>query len=155
MGLLTTLVGEIVEDAVRGVVRGAVQGAVRGAFSRKKQEKHTPLPYVPVLKQEPIKEHLNRGGTKMDEYYCPNCRAILNLQFGFDPSGGTWTCSKCGELLMDDDVYEGDSFKGVAWFCDGCGSFLNRQSGFSDSLGSWVCTDCGHRNGITADDILA
>lgn len=90
----------------------------------------------------------------MDEYYCPNCGASLNDQYGFDPSCGTWTCTECGKLLMDDDVYEGDSYEGVAWFCDGCGVLLNRQLGFSDSYGSWVCTECGHRNGTTEDDIL-
>ena len=90
----------------------------------------------------------------MDEYYCPNCGATLNDQVGFDPSGGTWTCTSCGKLLMDDDVYEGDSYEGVAWFCDGCGALLNRQSGFSDSYGHWTCTECGHRNGTTEDDII-
>ena len=90
----------------------------------------------------------------MDEYFCPNCGATLNDQFGFDPSCGTWTCTSCGKLLMDDDVYEGDTFEGVAWFCDGCGALLNRQSGFTDSNGSWTCTECGHHNGTTEDDIV-
>lgn len=90
----------------------------------------------------------------MDEYFCPNCGATLNDQYGFDPSCGTWTCTVCGKLLMDDDVYDGDTFEGVAWFCDGCGALLNRQSGFSDSYGSWTCTECGHRNGTTEDDII-
>lgn len=61
---------------------------------------------------------------------------------------------ECGKLLMDDDIYEGDSYEGVAWFCDGCGALLNRQSGFSDGYEFWVCTECGHRNGTTEDDIL-
>ena len=90
----------------------------------------------------------------MDEYYCPNCGAMLNDQYGFDPSCGTWTCTGCGKLLMDDDVYTGDSYEGIAWFCDACGALLNRQSGFSDSYGSWTCTECGYRNGTTEDDIL-
>lgn len=90
----------------------------------------------------------------MDEYYCPSCGAILNYQYGFDPLCGTWTWTECGKLLMDDDVYEGDSFEGVAWFCDGCGALLNRQSGFSDNYGSWICTECGHLNGTTEEDIL-
>lgn len=90
----------------------------------------------------------------MDKYYCPNCGATLNDQYGFDPSKGTWTCTSCGELLMDDDVYDGDSYTGVAWFCDKCGALLNKQSGFSDSLGSWTCTECGHQNGTTEDDIV-
>ena len=90
----------------------------------------------------------------MDEYYCPNCGATINDQYGFDPSCGTWTCTVCGKLLMDDDVYEGDSYEGVAWYCDNCGALLNRQTGFSDIYDSWVCTECGHRNGITENDIL-
>ena len=69
----------------------------------------------------------------MDEYFCSNCGATLNDQPGFNPDGGTWTCTACGTLLMEDDVYDGDTYKGVAWFCDKCGALLNRQSGFSDS----------------------
>lgn len=90
----------------------------------------------------------------MDEYFCPNCGATLNDQQGFDPNGGTWTCASCGELLMDDDIYDGDTFEGVAWYCDNCGALLNRQRGFSDSYGSWQCTNCGHINGTTEDDIV-
>ncbi|WP_303836714.1 hypothetical protein [Ruminococcus flavefaciens] len=90
----------------------------------------------------------------MGEYYCPNCNADLDDQFGFDPSKGTWTCTECGQFLMDDDIADGDSFEGVAWFCDNCDALLNRQSGFSDSDGTWTCTECGYRNGITDEDIL-
>ena len=90
----------------------------------------------------------------MDEYYCPKCGASLNDQSGFDPSKGTWTCTECGEHLMDDDVYEGDTYQGVAWYCDKCGALLNRQTGFTDSGSSWKCTECGHVNGTTEDDII-
>ncbi len=90
----------------------------------------------------------------MDEYYCPNCGATLNDQDGFDPDKGTWTCTDCGQRLMDDDIYYGDTFEGVEWRCDCCNALLNRQCGFSDSLGSWICTECGYTNGITEDDIL-
>ena len=89
-----------------------------------------------------------------EEYFCPNCGAILNTQPGFDPDKGTWTCTVCGQTLMDDDVFDGDSFEGVAWYCDNCGALLNRQHGFSDSYGSWICTECGHINGTTEDDII-
>ena len=89
-----------------------------------------------------------------DEYYCPNCGAILNDQYGFDPDKGTWTCTECGQRLMDDDIYDGDTFEGVEWRCDSCNALLNRQYGFSDSLGTWTCTECGHTNGITEDDII-
>lgn len=91
----------------------------------------------------------------MDEYFCPNCGAILNEQYGFAPDGGTWRCTECGELLVDDDVYNGDSFEGIAWYCDSCGALLNRQCGFSDSYGSWTCTECGHHNRISEDDIVS
>ena len=90
----------------------------------------------------------------MDEYFCPNCGAVLNNQYGFDPNCGTWTCTECGTHLMDEDVYEGDTFEGVAWYCDVCGALLNRQTGFSDSYGSWECTNCGHRNCTTEADII-
>lgn len=90
----------------------------------------------------------------MDEYYCPKCGATLNDQSGFDPSKGTWTCTECGEHLMDDDVYNGDTYEGVAWYCDKCGTLLNRQDGFTDSGSSWKCTECGHVNGTTEDDII-
>lgn len=62
-------------------------------------------------------------------YYCPNCNADLDDQFGFDPSNGTWTCTECGQFLMDDDIADGDTYDGVAWFCDNCNALLNRQSG--------------------------
>ena len=89
----------------------------------------------------------------MDEYFCPNCGAILNDQCGFDPECGSWTCTMCGMHLMDDDVYEGDLYEGVAWYCDSCGALLNRQSGFSDSCGYWICTECYHSNPINEDEI--
>ena len=90
----------------------------------------------------------------MEEYFCTNCQAILNDQWGFDPNGGTWTCTQCGQLLMDDDIYDGDNYDGVAWYCDKCGALLNRQYGFSDNYGSWTCTECWHTNSITEDDII-
>lgn len=90
----------------------------------------------------------------MDEYYCPNCYAVLNNQFGFDPSCGAWRCTECGTQLMDDDVYEGDINKGVSWYCDNCNALLNKQSGFSDIYGTWICTNCGFSNGTTGNDII-
>lgn len=91
----------------------------------------------------------------MNEYFCPKCGAILKNQYGFDHNGGIWRCTECGELLMDDDVYDGNSFKGINWYCDSCGALLNRQYGFSDNYGFWTCTECGHINGITEDDIIS
>lgn len=54
---------------------------------------------------------------------------------------------------MDDDVFDGDTYSGVAWYCDGCYTLMNRQYGFSDSYGTWTCTECGHVNGTTEEDI--
>ena len=89
-----------------------------------------------------------------EEYFCPKCGAILNDQYGFDPNNGTWTCTECGQRLMDESIYDGDTYQGVAWYCDQCGDLLNKQSGFSDSYGSWTCTKCCHINGTTEDDII-
>lgn len=89
-----------------------------------------------------------------NEYFCPNCNAILNKQKGFDPNKSTWTCKSCGELLMDDETYNGEDFEGVAWFCDKCDALLNEQPGFSDTYGSWICAKCKHRNSINIDSIL-
>lgn len=90
----------------------------------------------------------------MDEYFCPNCGAILNNQSGFDPDRGSWTCTECGQHLVDDDIYESDTYEGVAWYCDSCGTLLNRQSGFTDSGSFWRCTSCGHLNWTTEDEII-
>lgn len=89
-----------------------------------------------------------------EEYFCPNCGAILNNQSGFDPNNSVWTCTECGMLLMDDDMYEGDRFEGVVWYCDNCNAILNKQSGFSDSNSYWQCEECGHTNPISESEIL-
>ncbi len=89
----------------------------------------------------------------MDEYTCPKCGAILNNQKGFDPEYGTWRCLRCGQMIMDEDTYNGDLYKGVAWYCDECGALLNKQDGFSDTYYSWNCTECGHENFINEDEI--
>ena len=89
-----------------------------------------------------------------DEYFCPNCNAVLNNQPGFDPDGGTWTCTECGTTLYGDDIEETmDLFDGVVWYCDSCGAVLNRQSGFNDYCGTWYCTECGHPNSINENEI--
>lgn len=38
---------------------------------------------------------------KIDECFCPNCRATLNYQDEFDPSLGAWTCTECGHINED------------------------------------------------------
>lgn len=89
-----------------------------------------------------------------EEYYCPNCNAVLNDQDGFDPDLGAWTCTECGETLYGDDVENTmDQFGGVVWYCDECNAILNTQSGFNDSCGTWYCTKCGHENSISEDEI--
>ena len=90
----------------------------------------------------------------MSEYFCPNCGADLEDQYGFDPDKGVWTCTNCGETLYGDDVAETmEQFDGVVWYCDSCGAVLNKQSGFYDSCGTWYCTECGHANHISEDEI--
>lgn len=90
----------------------------------------------------------------MKEYFCPNCCATLNDQPGFEPSCGTWTCTECGMLLMDEETYESEILGGVAWYCDACGEPLNRQAGFTDVPGWWRCTNCGYINGTTENEII-
>ena len=72
----------------------------------------------------------------ISEYYCPNCNADLDDQFGFDSSNGTWPCTECGQFLMDDDIADGDDFEGVSWFCDNCNALLNDGC-------SGIRMDCG------------
>lgn len=88
----------------------------------------------------------------MDEYYCPNCNAILNDQIGFDPSKGSWTCRACGKFLYDWDD-DGECYPGVGWYCDECGALLNSQTGFYDGCDTWTCTECYHENIISEDEI--
>ena len=87
------------------------------------------------------------------EYTCPNCGAILNDQYGFEPDNSSWTCTSCGQTLYGDDVYEGEMFEGVMWYCDNCGALLNKQRGFYDGCGTWSCTECYHANSISEDEI--
>ncbi len=87
------------------------------------------------------------------EYTCPNCGAILNDQYGFEPDNSSWTCTSCGQTLYGDDVYEGEMFEGVMWYCDNCGALLNKQSGFYDGCGTWSCTECYHTNNISENEI--
>lgn len=89
-----------------------------------------------------------------EEYYCPNCNAVLNEQDGFDPSLGAWTCTECGETLYGDDVEQTMvRFDGTVWYCDDCNAILNTQAGFSDLFDTWCCTECGHENHISEDEI--
>ena len=88
-----------------------------------------------------------------NEYVCPNCGAILNEQYGFDPDNDTWTCTSCGKELYGDNVYEGEQYPGVMWYCDECGALLNKQDGFYDYCYSWFCTECGHENPINDSEI--
>lgn len=89
-----------------------------------------------------------------DEYYCPNCGAVLNNQDGFDPDKSAWTCTECGETLYGNDIESTmENYEGVVWYCDSCNAILNKQSGFDDSLPYWDCTECGHRNEISEDQI--
>ena len=92
--------------------------------------------------------------TLEDEYFCPNCNAILNNQLGFDPDCGVWACTECGTILYGDEIDETMlQFDGIVWYCDSCGAVLNKQSGFNDYCGIWCCTECGHANPINEDEI--
>lgn len=96
----------------------------------------------------------------MDECFCPNCNAILNDQFGFDPDLDIWKCDDCGILLMspfisnseEDD--EEEDYSTIIWYCDNCNALLNKQYGFTDCYGVWRCTECGYINGTSEDDII-
>lgn len=87
-----------------------------------------------------------------EEYYCPNCGAILNDQDGFDPDNGYWICKECSQPLFDEED-EYAQYGDVVWCCDNCGAILNSQSGFSDYLDSWTCEECGYLNSISDDEI--
>lgn len=90
------------------------------------------------------------------DYECPNCGADLELQQGFDPDKGYWTCTVCGQQLFGDDEDEASSsrrFPGVVWHCDGCDAVLNNQDGFDDCDSTWICTECGHLNHIDESEI--
>ena len=89
----------------------------------------------------------------MSEYFCTNCGATLNEQYGFDPDNGSWSCTDCGQELYGDDVYDGDIYSGVMWYCDQCGVLLNKQNGFSDYHDSWTCSECYHTNPISESEI--
>lgn len=91
-----------------------------------------------------------------EDYECPNCGADLELQQGFDPDKGYWTCTVCGQQLFGDDEDEASSsrcFPGVVWHCDGCDAVLNNQDGFDDWDSTWICTECGHLNYIDESEI--
>ena len=91
----------------------------------------------------------------MSDYYCTHCGADLVNQPGFDPDVGYWTCTECGQFLIDpeDESGEPSRFDAVGWFCDGCGAYLNKQSGFSDWYSTWTCTECGYINNLSEDEI--
>lgn len=89
----------------------------------------------------------------MDEYFCPNCGAILNDQSGFNPDNPYWTCTECGMQLFGDGANSGERFPETIWYCDSCGANLSRQPGFSDYNDTWCCTECGHENHISGDKI--
>lgn len=90
----------------------------------------------------------------MGRYFCSNCEANLLKQKGFRRNCDSWTCTKCGMLMINpksDD--SGRRFKDVRWSCDECGASLDKQPGFSDWFDSWTCTECGHVNPINEDEV--
>ena len=90
----------------------------------------------------------------MSDYYCPNCGADLEDQFGFSQNDGYWTCTECGQFLTDpEDSPDDDQLESVGWFCDECGAYLNKQFGFSCCFDTWTCTECGFENSLSEDEI--
>lgn len=92
----------------------------------------------------------------MSDYYCPNCYADLEMQDGFDPERGYWTCTECGQQLFGDDEDSASTsrcYPGVVWHCDRCDAVLNNQDGFDDWQATWTCTECGSLNFIDEDEI--
>ena len=86
--------------------------------------------------------------------YCTKCNADLDSQLGFSRFYTHWSCSNCGELLINPDIDMHDKlFPDVLWFCDECEELLNIQSGFEDSKYLWVCECCGYINEITKRSI--
>ena len=70
---------------------------------------------------------------------------LLNRQFGFSDSDGTWTCTNCGHIngITEEDIIE-DNKK-----CPHCGANLKKQDFHSEYDDDWECTECGtklHRN---------
>ena len=51
------------------------------------------------------------------DYECPNCGADLELQQGFDPDKGYWTCTECGQQLFGDDEDEASSYRRFQGLC--------------------------------------
>lgn len=72
-------------------------------------------------------------------WYCDNCGALLNKQYGFSDSYGTWTCTECGHTngISEDEIIDGKHFT-----CPECGATLNNQSGFN-AYDDWECSSCG------------
>ena len=86
-------------------------------------------------------------------HWCGKCGAILNNQPGFDPDSPLGTCSVCGAGWYNENIYQGERFKGVFWHCDKCDALLNIQPGFSDFNDYWKCTICSHVNHIAESEI--
>ncbi len=96
-----------------------------------------------------------RRNRRRDICFCPNCGAILNDQYGFDPDLSVWTCAECGQQLYGDDIEATmDQFDGVVWYCNVCNAILNKQDGFRDDCGTWNCSECGYTNRISEEEIL-
>lgn len=86
-------------------------------------------------------------------HWCGKCGAILNNQPGFDPDSPLGTCSVCGAGWYNENIYQGERFKGVFWHCDRCDALLNIQKGFSDLNDYWKCTICSNVNHIAESEI--
>lgn len=57
------------------------------------------------------------------DWYCDECNALLNNQAGFNTYGGTWTCTKCGNLNYIDESEILDSSEAEAFENSGFESY--------------------------------
>lgn len=55
--------------------------------------------HVPMYDEDTINETaIENNEMQYFLWYCDNCNAYLNHQFGFRNNDGTWKCEKCGHI---------------------------------------------------------
>ena len=130
-------------------------GHITGAYWLNSENDDSRIPNVVAdYVQDNIQKQLSLKDKvmKTDEYYCPNCGAVLNGQEGFNTDLNSWVCKKCGKQLVGGKLVS-DVFGDVVWYCDNCGAILNNQDGFTEESGAWKCTKCGYQNDLSEDNI--
>lgn len=88
----------------------------------------------------------------MSDYYCPHCGADLGDQYGFDPDAGYWTCTECGQFLMDDDIADGGSVTNLDFDVDAAlravNSELNRYTNRAEGIDYFIGVVSGIMAGV-------